>query len=454
MKKVLWIVGSAIVSICVLLAQPLTVPLGSPTPSLMDWPNGNPVRIGFGLGVTNRTLYVTNSGSGGTGITNGTPAGGILTGTYPNPFLIASGVTNGVYGGATSIPVFRVLTNGLISAVTNVAFSPGTTINSTNGRIPVRGSATAFTNSTLAYTTNDWLRIVDSNNVTRTRITPDGRILIGKTDDATWAPIASEVPIYIRKDENLGEDPSQYFYMQSVGGGSTNSYFYQRMSLIDNSTSGTVIGHEGDIFSTYELGNYLRADSITVPFFTLYKYPIPGDISPYGQQVMIDPFGYANSSGGYPFQFMDATTRTNGQYSMFVGVSTNADPDFFVVKGGGFGGPILNAPTNIARFTLVTNVVSVDTLYTNRNQRATVYQAYDLTSALLSAASVDLYVDDDADGSWDSIGLGLTSPVGVTNVLRQILSFPLQPGSRYAVSNSSGASSTVAPSGPSRIVFE
>lgn len=51
------------------------------------------------------------------------PAGGDLTGTYPSPTLVTSGVTAATYGSATQVPVFAVDAKGRITTVTNTAIT-------------------------------------------------------------------------------------------------------------------------------------------------------------------------------------------------------------------------------------------------------------------------------------------------------------------------------------------
>lgn len=71
-------------------------------------------------------LYVQNfpTTSGGQNVPTG-PAGGGLTGTYPNPVLGPTGVAAGTYGDGTTVPQVTIATDGRVTNVSNVAIIGG-----------------------------------------------------------------------------------------------------------------------------------------------------------------------------------------------------------------------------------------------------------------------------------------------------------------------------------------
>ena len=69
-----------------------------------------------------RILSAANTTISGT--TPGGAAGGDLTGTYPNPSLVSSGVTSGTYGSALAIPSITIDAKGRITAATTNTLNP------------------------------------------------------------------------------------------------------------------------------------------------------------------------------------------------------------------------------------------------------------------------------------------------------------------------------------------
>lgn len=72
------------------------------------------------------------------------PAGGDLTGTYPNPTLVSVITAGGPTGGATSVPVITYDAKGRLTTVTSAAITAGVTVDSFvefTGNVTVTGTS-------------------------------------------------------------------------------------------------------------------------------------------------------------------------------------------------------------------------------------------------------------------------------------------------------------------------
>lgn len=99
------------------------------------------------------------------------PAGGDLTGSYPNPTLTTSGVSANTYGSATQVPVFAVDAKGRVTSVTN------TTIAGTAPGGAAGGSLTGtYPNPTIANSGAVAGTYGDATNVAQVTVGADGRV--------------------------------------------------------------------------------------------------------------------------------------------------------------------------------------------------------------------------------------------------------------------------------------
>lgn len=91
-------------------------------------------------------------------------------------------------------------------------------------------------------------------------------------------------------------------------------------------------------------------------------------------------------------------------------------------------------PTNYAPYTITTNF-PLNTFITNGNQRAFICQSFDCTAAAAGVGIVGLYVDQNADGTFEQTGLQVGFPIAIVSVGRFQAGAFLQPGARCMFTN-------------------